>query len=211
MGTSRCPSVVFVLAVLHLGVRAPAAGQDGSAPVPDPPRPAAPVIFRLEGGLGFGSTGSGEGALGGLGSVTLTPSPGHRILLRVSVLEEFTLSKTPAESMWDLAALYGRELPNPQGYTSFAAGPAITGGTRRGERIPPPASCRDDFWSTLACGLAGERYEKERFETLGLAFQASVGWTPNENVGLAMTLFGNLNSSGTAVGFSLGLILGQIR
>jgi hypothetical protein len=87
------------------------------------------------------------------------------------------------DSVNALSVLYGRRAPASFGYAAVAAGPALVRGS----------------------GFSGVPPESRRTAGLSLIGEAGLQTTP---VGLAVQLFGNLNSVSTFGGFAVFLHLG---
>lgn len=166
-------------------------------------------VFRVGVGLGVGTVGSAQGGAALRGGVSLSPRPDRSFSVRASWVEELALFTSPAESAWDVGILYGAQKRSRRGYLSASAGLALVGGMRRGALIPPAEECWD-LWCALGQAF-DQRYEEEPFRTVGIPFDVEAGWTFSDSFGLALTGFGNLNSTRSFVGYSLTFLVGRVR
>lgn len=171
--------------------------------------------------------GFGVGGGGGMGSGTdaiaartaLMWGQGRRgsITIRTTAVEEFNLfGPVPAEGVWDLGVLCGRQTRGKWGYVSAAAGVALVGGMRRGDRISAPVTCDGyDMLGGLGCALTAMftpvEYEEKPFQTVGIPVEVEAGFTFTRVLGLSASAWANFNPERTVTGLSVGLVLGRLR
>lgn len=181
------------------------------------PADGAARVVRFGLGVGGGEMGSGTGAIAARGALTWSQGRIGAITIRTAAVEEFNLfGPLPAESVWDLGVLYGRQTHGRWGYASASAGVALVGGMRRGERISAPQECGGyDPLGALGCALAAMftpvEYRERPFRTLGVPLELEAGFTFTRVLGLNASAWANLNTERTVTGLSIGLVLGKLR
>jgi hypothetical protein len=121
------------------------------------------------------------------------------------------LQGSPSHAVWDLGALYGRQLRRRWGHLALSAGLAVTGGT--GSVLvqntpfgfcPPTPDCvlpEDD--------LPPSR-EDRPFTTVGVPFELEAGLSVLDDLGIGLTVFGNLNGYATTAALSLAILIGDL-
>jgi len=174
-------------------------------------------VIRFGFGAGGGAMGSGTDALAARAALMVGHGRSGTITIRTAAVEEFNLfGPVPAESVWDLGVLYGRQTRGKWGYVSAAAGVALVGGIRRGDRISAPQTCDGyDMLGALGCAFAAMftpvRYEEKPFHTVGVPLELEAGFTFTRVLGLNASVWANLNGERTVTGLSIGLVLGRLR
>ena len=137
--------------------------------------------------LGWASLGLGVGSIGAAGHAAgAVDYRGNAFTVRYA-----TASELFGDDFWDAGLLYGRSLRGRQTYASLSAGAGVAGGTR-------------------SSGFLGTNTipEPHRFT---VPLEAQVGWRPTGFLGLALTLFGSLNNSGSFGGVTVDLQFGKLR
>lgn len=172
-------------------------------------------VVRFGLGVGGGGMGSGTDAVSARAALTWGQGRSGSITIRTAAAEEFDLfGPVPAEGVWDLGVLYGRQTRGRWGYVSAAAGVALVGGMRRGDRIPgtsPPCESYDVFGCLLEAMFTPVRYEEKPFLTVGIPVELEAGFTFTRVLGLSASAWANLNGERTVTGLSVGLVLGRLR
>lgn len=143
--------------------------------------------FWLNGGFGFGRSGSGPADNTGLATgftVTYQPSA---LLFSVRVAGVWNVFA--GDLLGDVAILAGLGTRGSSSHISFSVGPALTGGTLR-------AYSRDST-------SFGSR--------LGAALQVQLLGLPVESLGLGVTGFADLNAHRSFGGLMFSLAVGQLR
>jgi hypothetical protein len=172
-------------------------------------------VVRFGFGIGGGGMGSGTDAISARAALMLGQGRNGSITIRTAAVEEFDLfGPVPAEGVWDLGVLYGRQTRGKWGYVSAAAGVALVGGMRRGDRIPgtsPPCESYDVLGCLLVAMFTPVRYEEKPFQTVGIPVELEAGFTFTRVLGLNASAWANLNRERTVTGLSVGLVLGRLR
>jgi hypothetical protein len=159
-------------------------------------------------GLGAGSLG-----LAGRVGVTIDKSERRFFTLRAATVEEFTLfGPAPVERVWDVAVLYGAQTRSRRAYASAAAGIALVGGMRRGERLPGESyDCSIPPFCLVLGMMTRREHEELPFHTIGLPVELEAGFALTSRFGINASAWANLNPERNMAGLSLGLILGKLR
>jgi hypothetical protein len=144
--------------------------------------------------VGFGGSsvhgGLGEDPDGGISvGLSLSYQKGSNLFsIRQVGCAEFKLDlfreSGPAESVWDIGALYGRVAKAPFGFMSIAGGVGVVG-------------VSDDEGRTSLC--------------MGLPIEGQMFWTPSSFVGFGLCGFADLNPDKSFFGGLLCLQVGKLR
>lgn len=210
--TAVALGAIVVLAALgpaHLDAQTPSATGDG-------PAASAPRVVRFALGGGAGSMG-GSDAISGRAAVTWGRGANRSLTVRATLVEEFELfGPLPVENVWDVGVLYGRERRGRRGYASAAAGIALVGGMRRGDRLSPPSACTaNDPVGSLGCWLeslfASVEHEARPFRTVGIPVELEAGLALTRFLGLNANAWAVLNGVRPAGALSVGLVVGKLR
>jgi len=212
IGATAGAAIVMAAAVgwADLGAQPLSSANDGGVTADSGRR-----VVRFGFGLGGGTMGNGTDAILARAALTWGQGRSGSITIRTAVVEEFNLfGPSPAEGVWDLGALYGRQTRGKWGYASAAAGVALVGGMRRGDRIPGTSPACESY-DVLGCLLVGmftsARYEEKPFHTVGIPVELEAGFTFTRVLGLSASAWANLNPERTVTGLSVGLVLGRLR
>ncbi len=162
----------------------------------------SPVWVTL--GIGPGGVangGSGQSWIGSRLAVSWCQGPGQWTVVSSSCTEFALLSSMdPLESVGDLGVLYGKRLSEPGlGFMSVSGGVALVYGKRRGEFVRSSGS-----W------FGTSYYEEVPFTTVGLPVDMQFCLAPFNGIGLALDLFGNLNSERSYGAATISLIIGKL-
>lgn len=148
---------------------------------------ATPASGQASSMLGWASVGLGVGSIGAAGHAAgAVDYRGNLFTVRYA-----TASELFGDDFWDAGLLYGRSLRKRQTYASLSAGVGVAGGTH-------------------GSGFLGTNTtpKPHRFT---VPLEAQVGWRPTSFLGLALTLFGSLNKSGSFGGATVDLHFGKLR
>jgi hypothetical protein len=164
----------------------------------------------LTAGVGLGGVANGESGQNWIGSrlaVSWCQGSGQWTVQTSSCTEfnlfhEAVLHVDPRESVRDLGVLYGKRWSEPGlGFMSISGGVALVYGIRRGE----PIAYSGVWWF-----FGTSYYEKVPFTTVGLPIDMQFCLAPSQGVGLALDLFGNLNSERSYGAATISLIIGKL-
>jgi len=157
--------------------------------------------YWINGGLGVSSAGLSSG-------VGFSHQTGKQLItVRSTYNEELNIfGPSPAERVWDVGVMYGRIAKSKYGFASVSAGLGLVGGVKRGTYLGD--NLDDDYgWFVIKI----DRYEKDKFVTLGFPAEIQAFWTPLSKLGIGITLYGNLNPEKSFAGFLVSIQIGNLR
>ena len=102
---------------------------------------------------------------------------------------------------WDTGFMLGRAIANSIGWVSFSGGLGVTGGT-----LPSiwDANNPDNFVS-FRRPRGSIKVAENHFITLGILVETQAVWTPSDQIGLAITVWADLNPVRPFVGTGLSI------